>query len=154
MLVSDIYNPHPKSLSYKATVFEAVKELLKDEINAIAIINDKHKVIGILSLQDIAAATIPRQFRRNPLMAAAMYKRGFFTDMCQELKDQPVTSVMRKEFTTVTLTDNIMTITADFLKNDLYIVPVFDKGKYIGVITRTEIKDALIYGMRENLDEK
>jgi predicted transcriptional regulator len=55
---------------------------------------------------------------------------------------------MRKEFVSVSLHDNIMAVTADFLKNDLYIVPVIDKGAIIGVVTRSEIKKALIYGMR------
>jgi len=82
-------------------------------------------------------------------MAAAMYKQGFFTEMCQQLKDKPVTEVMRKEFISVDLDDNIMAVTADFLKNDLYLVPVLQKGKLLGVITRTEIKKALLYGMRE-----
>ena len=41
-----------------------------------------------------------------------------------------------------------MAVTADFLKNDLYIVPVVEKGELLGVVTRSEIKKALAYGMR------
>jgi predicted transcriptional regulator len=149
MLIADIYRPHPKTFSYTATVFAALQELDKDEVNALIILDGKKKVVGVLSLQDVAAATVPRQFRKNVGMAAAMYKRGFFTDMCQDLKDVPVSAVMRKEFMVVSLHDNIMAITADFLKNDLYIVPVIEKGELIGVVTRSEIKKALLYGMRD-----
>ncbi len=149
MLISEIFHTNPKTLKATATIKQAVDELMKDEINALVVVNDQHKVVGILSLQDIAAATIPRQFRKNIRMAAAMYKQGFFTEMCQQLKDKPVTEVMRKEFISVDLDDNIMAVTADFLKNDLYLVPVLQKGKLLGVITRTEIKKALLYGMRE-----
>ena len=132
-----------------ASVLEAVEELIKDEVNGLVVINDKKKVMGLLSLQDIAAATVPRQFRKNVRMAAAMYKPGFFTEMCQQIKDDPVSTVMRKEFITVDLDDNIMAVTADFLKNDLYIVPVIEKGQLLGVVTRSEIKKALHYGMRK-----
>lgn len=149
MLIADIYHKHPKTLSPHATVFEAVQELLKDEVNGFIIVNEKEKVVGVLSLQDIAGATVPRQFRKNTRMAAAMYRRGFFTDVCQQLKDKHVSSIMRKDFIAVDLDDNIMAVTADFLKNDLYIVPVIKDGKLIGIITRTEIKKALLYGMRD-----
>jgi predicted transcriptional regulator len=149
MLIADIYRPHPKTFGFTATVFAALQELDKDEVNALIILNDRKKVVGVLSLQDVAAATVPRQFKKNTFMAAAMYKRGFFTEMCQELKDLPVSAVMRKEFMTVSLHDNIMAITADFLKNDLYIVPVIEKGELVGVVTRSEIKKALLYGMRD-----
>jgi tRNA nucleotidyltransferase (CCA-adding enzyme) len=152
MLISEIYHKHPKTLNLNATVSEAVEELIKDEVNALVIIDDKRKVIGVLSLQDIAAATVPRQFRKNVRMAAAMYKPGFFTEMCQQIKDEPVSTVMRKEFITVNLDDNIMAVTADFLKNDLYIVPVIQKGELLGVVTRSEIKKALHYGMRKVSD--
>lgn len=149
MLISEIYHPHAKVISKDARIIDAVEELLKDEVNALVVVDKHKKPVGVLSLQDIAAATVPRQFRKNIRMAAAMYKRGFFTEMCQELKDKPVTDVMRKEFVAVSLDDNIMAITADFLKNDLYLVPVIESGHLKGVVTRTEIKKALHYGMRE-----
>jgi predicted transcriptional regulator len=153
MLISEIYHKHAKTLSASASVSEAVDELLRDEVNALVILSAKEKVVGVLSLQDIAAATLPRQFRKNVRMAAAMYKRGFFTEMCQLIKDEPVTSIMRKEFISVDLHDNIMAVIADFLKNDLYMVPVIDKGHLVGVVTRSEIKKALHYGMRNTESE-
>lgn len=149
MLISEIYHSHAKTISNTATINQAVDELMKDEVNALMVLNEKEQIVGVISLQDIAAATIPRQFRRNVRMADAMYKRGFFTDMCQELKNVPITQLMRKEYVVVNLHDNIMAVTADFLKNDLYIVPVVEKGKLLGVVTRTEIKKALQYGMRD-----
>ncbi len=154
MLISEIYHPHPKTILGSTTIESAVNELLTDEVNALIVVDDQKKILGVLSSQDIAAHTIPRQFRKNIRMAAAMYKHGFFTEMCQELKSMPVTKVMRKEFSTVDLHDNIMAVTADFLKNDLYIVPVIEKGKLLGVVTRTEIKKALQYGMRDLTTKK
>lgn len=149
MLISEIYHPRPKTIKDTATVLEAVEELVHDDVNGLVVINKNEKVVGVLSLQDIAAATVPRQFKRNIRMASAMYKRGFFTEMCQTIKDWPVKEIMRREYVAVNFDDNIMAVTADFLKNDLYIVPVIQKGKLVGVVTRTEIKKALVYGMRE-----
>lgn len=147
MLIKDVCHKHPKILTSGATIGEAVQSLLEDEVNGLIVVDDKGHVEGVLSLQDIAAATVPSQFRSNVQMASAMYKLGFFAEMCLQLKEKPVTSLMRTEYISVGLEDNIMAVTADFLKNDLYIVPVLEKGVLVGVITRTEIKKAIAEGM-------
>ncbi|MCB9813253.1 MAG: CBS domain-containing protein [Pseudomonadales bacterium] len=148
MLISELYHKHVITISQDATVLEALKVLIEKRVNGLIVFDNDNKVTGVLALQDIAAATIPRQFRHNIQMAAAMYRPGFFSENCEEIKNKPVYSVMRKKFTITNLNDNIMTVAADFLKNDLYIVPVIEKGKLLGVITRSEIKRALAYGMR------
>lgn len=147
MLISDLYHKNPRVISHTASILEVMLELVKDEINGLIVV-DGDTVKGVISLQDIAAATVPKQFQNNIHMAAAMYRRGFFSENAQAIKDKPVTKIMRKSFVSVSLHDNIMAITADFLKNDLYIVPVIEKEKLIGIVTRTEIKKALAYGMR------
>lgn len=150
MLIKEVYNPNHIQIPQYTTVGEALALLANDEVNALLVTDLNDKVCGVLSIQDIAGATIPEQFRSNIRIATAMYRKGFFTQTCQELKSKPVSSIMRRTFVTVTLDDNIMAVTADFLKNDLYIVPVVDElEKVVGVVTRTEIKKALVYGMRE-----
>lgn len=148
MLISELYHPNPITISEDDSVLEALEIFLSKKVNGLIVVNAADEVVGVLALQDIAAATIPRQFRHNVQMAAAMYRPGFFSDTCAEIKDSPVKKVMRKNFTVVSLSDNIMAVTADFLKNDLYIVPVIEKGELLGVVTRSEIKKALAYGMR------
>lgn len=151
MLIEDIYHPHAVTISDDATVHQTLERCIKQKVNGLVVLNQQQQVVGVLSVQDIAAATIPNQFKQNLGMAAAMYKKGFFHEMCDEIKDFSVQKIMRKNFEYVNLHDNIMAITAEFLKNDLYIVPVIEKGELLGVVTRSEIKAALAYGM--NLGE-
>lgn len=147
MLIKDIYYPHPRIINENLTIKEAVKQFVEKEFNGFIVLSDKNKVVGILSLQDIAAATVPSEFRKNISMAAAMYRQGFFHEICNEIKDKKIKEIMRKEFVTVSVHDNIMAITADFLKNDLYIVPVIENDKLIGIVTRSEIKRAIAQTM-------
>ena len=148
MLISELYHEQVITVKTTDTISHAVSVLLSKRVNGLIVEDDKNTVVGVLALQDVAAATIPRQFRQNVQMAAAMYRKGFFSESCTAIKDLPVAKFMRKNFTVVSLSDNIMAVTADFLKNDLYIVPVIEKGKLLGVVTRSEIKKALAYGMR------
>ena len=149
MLIKDIYHKDPITVTEDLTVKEALEVIVKKRINGVIVTdkNNKNKVKGVLAIQDIAAATVPRQFRKNLGMAAAMYKKGFFHEMCAEIKDLPVTKIMRKNFEWVTLEDHILSITAEFLHGDLYIVPVIENKELVGVVTRSEIKKALLYGM-------
>jgi len=148
MLISEVYHHRPVTIKKDATAREALWKLLDKKINGLVVVDDKKRVLGILSLQDIAAATVPRQFRKNIAMAAAMYRKGFFSEQSKSIQDKLVSEIMRKDFVSVSLHENIMAVTADFLKNDLYIVPVVDKKKLVGIVTRSEIKHALAYGMR------
>lgn len=148
MLIKEIFRSNPKTISTDATIKEVVDLLVGQKINGLIVLDKSGAVKGVVSLQDVAAATIPRQFKDNIGMAAGMYRKGFFTEMCQQLMNQSVTTIMRKEFVTVSLDDNIMAVTADFLKNDLYLVPVVENKKLLGIVTRSEIKRAIAYGMR------
>lgn len=148
MLISELYHKHAHTVKENIKVVDALHIFIEKKINGLIVLNSRDEVVGVLALQDIAAATVPRQFRHNIQMAVAMYKPGFFSENCDEIKDKPVSEVMRKKFTVTSLHDNIMAVTADFLKNDLYIVPVVEKGELLGVVTRSEIKKALAYGMR------
>jgi predicted transcriptional regulator len=114
------------------------------------VIDDNDKVVGVLSVQDIAGSVIPKSFQENTSMASAMFKEGFFQEQCDTIKKKQVKDLMRTEFIRVTLESSLMEVCADFLKNDLYIVPVFDDKKHIiGIITRSEIKKIMYKCMNE-----
>lgn len=165
MLIEEIYHKDPLCVSQDMKVVDAVKELLHHKFNALLVVNSstgstsslqassgQKKLVGVLSLQDIAAATVPEEFRENIFMAHAMYRRGFFAERVKEIKNKPVKEIMRTDFVTVRLDTNIMAVTADFLKNDLYIVPVVENGELKGVVTRSEIKHAIAreLGLEQN----
>ncbi len=147
MLIKDFYHRLPHTIRPEEKIGKALQHLLDQEHNGFIVVDKQKRVLGILSIQDIAAAAIPEEFRQNVGMAKAMYRKGYFHEACKELSHQLVKDVMRKKFISVTLTDNIMAIIADFLENDLYVVPVIEDKKLIGVVTRTEVKMALAKGM-------
>jgi acetoin utilization protein AcuB len=130
-----------------STVHEALKKMHQEDCNSLCVLSESGHLEGIITLQDIAGAAVPPEFVENSNMSEAMYKQGFFTEQCRNLAAKPIRSVMRKEFITVTPETHIMTIMADFLNNDLYNVPVVEDDQLVGVMTRTDIRDALLKGM-------
>ena len=147
MLIEKLYHERPRTVSPDETIIKVVRRMLRDDVNGYVVVDASKKVVGVVSLQDIAGAIVPQEFKDNPRIALAMYKKSFFHDLCHGLEQQPVRSIMRKKFLTVDLETNILAILADFLVGDLYIVPVVEQGKLIGIVTRTEIKRAIMEGM-------
>lgn len=149
MLIHEIYHPHVLTIPTDTSLGKAMKKMEEHQVNSFVITNEYGRIQGILSLQDIAGAIVPQEFKDNIGMAQAMYKRGYFHEACQEWKDIPVSRVMRRDFLSVNLETNIFSVMADFLKGDLYIVPVIEAGKCIGIVTRTEIRKALLDGFNK-----
>lgn len=147
MIVSDIYNTQAAPIYESMTVQEALQILVTKHYNGVIVVNKKGSLVGILSLQDIAAAIVPIEMREHINLASAMYKPSFFQEQCDALKNSKVKEIMRKDFIVATPTTSVMEVAADFLRNGLYLVPICEKGKVIGVVTRSEIKKALAWGM-------
>lgn len=147
MQIAKVYQNITRTINENITVLEALSKLMENPFNSLIVASNDEKVVGIISIQDIAGATVPEQFQENINMADAMYKEGFFKEICQVVKNKLVSEVMRKNILTVTPDTHIMVIMADFLKNDCYMVPVVEGGKLLGIVTRTEIKRALAEAM-------
>lgn len=153
MLIEEIYNPRPRTISVEKTIGEAVQSMFEQCCNGYIVVDKRDHVVGVLSLQDIAAFLLPVEFRQNANMSEAMYRKGLFSELCQEIKNKRVSEVMRKEIVTVDLKTNILTVLADFLQNDLYIIPVIEQDHLIGVLTRTEVRKAIVAGMAQSSRE-
>ena len=149
MLIEQIYNKHPRTISADKTIGEAIQSMFEQCCNGYIVVDHRDHVMGVLSLQDIAGKLLPPEFRDNANMTQAMYRKGFFVELCQEIRNKPITLVMRKDFVSVDLKANILMVLSDFLQNDLYIIPVIEQDHLIGVLTRTEVRKAIASGMLE-----
>lgn len=150
MKIDQIFNNHVQTIHQDNTIGEAISLIHNKHFNGLVVVDDSDKVVGVLSVQDIAGAIIPESFQENTSMAAAMFKEDFFQEQCNLIKKKQIKQLMRTEFIRVTMESSLMEVCADFLKNDLYIVPVFDDKKHlIGIITRSEIKKVIHKCMHE-----
>lgn len=140
---------HANTILVNSSVREALEKMKHEDCNSLCVLSEQGHLEGIITLQDIAGAAVPPEFVENSSMAEAMHKEGFFAEECKKLAEKPIKNIMRKEFITATPETHILTIMADFLNNDLYNVPVVEDDHLIGVITRTDIRDALTKEMRE-----
>ncbi len=143
MTIHTLYRRNPQLIQENASVYEALGSLLKNNISSLIIINNQQEPIGIISVVDIVKNIVPDEFQEHVEVAVAMHKHHFFAEMCEKVANKKVSDIMCREFITAKPDTHLMTIAADFLKNNLFIVPIVDNNKVIGVITRTEIITAI-----------
>lgn len=141
-IVEGFFRRDAITIDVNATVKEALLIMDQKKTNGLLVV-DGMRVAGVLALQDIAAAVIPDEMKHDASLAGAMFKEGYFEEGTKNVLKQKVTDVMRTDFLTVKPGASILEIAADFLQNDLYIVPVVENGELVGVVTRTEIRRAL-----------
>jgi len=147
MIVEEIYHKGLISADPEMKVKDALHLMDKKDIGGLPVLKGDD-LVGILSLQDIAAKTVPDEFKANPGLALAMNSPTFFKEMCDSVAEMKVKDIMRKDFLKVDLKTNIMAVMTDFLLKDLYHVPVVDENdRVIGIVARNEIKKALLSRM-------
>ncbi len=147
ILVEDLYRKDAATIPATATVRQALEQMQADSSNGLLVLEGEDKVVGIISLQDIAGAIVPDEMQENANLANALFREGFFEELANKLTRKKVTEIMRTEYKTVTRQASILEIAADFLQSDLYIVPVVEDDKLLGVVTRTEIRRAMANAM-------
>ncbi len=129
------------------SVKEVLELLIKKHFNGVVVFNKADTLVGVFCIQDVTAAIVPVEIQENAHLADAMYKEHFFQEMCAKIKNKKVKDVMRREFLTVELETSVMKVAAEFLTTNVYVFPVVENEKVIGIITRSEIKKALAHGM-------
>jgi CBS domain-containing protein len=147
MVIKEIYNTHISPVHEGMTVKEALDLFIKKDLNSVLVIDIHEKLVGILSLQDIAAAIVPSEIRANPSLAEAMYKPYFFHEAAQSIESKSIKEFMRTTFICVSPKTNVMAVAADFFMNDLYIVPVCENDKLVGIVTRSDLRQAFAKAM-------
>ena len=143
MVVESVYRKNPIVITEDATIRDAIKLFVEKHSNGVLVVDKNEELIGIVSLQDIIGSLVPSEMQERLNLTHAMHKEGFLEELTKETGERSVKEVMRKTYMTATLATDILEIAADFLHNDLYIIPVIEEGKLVGVITRSEIKKVL-----------
>ncbi|MHB8137842.1 MAG: CBS domain-containing protein [Smithellaceae bacterium] len=126
--VRDILNNKPKetwSISPKSSVLDALKIMDEKEIGALMVMDEKHKVLGIITERDYARKIILKG---------------------KSSKDTKVEEIM-------TPTEHMFTVSPDATVADCMVlitgkrirhVPVFDKRRYVGLISIGDMVKSVI----------
>ncbi|MEH0664846.1 CBS domain-containing protein [Vibrio scophthalmi] len=154
LTVSDIVNSNAPVLRQDTPLYAAIDQFLQHNTNGAAVCDEQGKLVGFFSAHDVMTEMwcqdyIPdTQVTIGQLMKTDVVTIGFeerLTDVMEFLaldKDQiyPTTAMgIATRLSTLSLEERVKSIKV----NRPQILPVLNDGKYVGVVSRTEVLRAL-----------
>jgi CBS domain-containing protein len=124
ILVADFMNHQPHVVSDTTNVRQAVELLLREKIIGVPVIDKDNNLVGYLSEQDCIEELLNDAFH------------------CEE--PGSVAKVMQRNVMSVTPSTSIVELAQIIIKNRPKNYPVIDQGKLVGLISRTNVLQALV----------
>ena len=128
---------------HHATIREAMKIFVEQKINSVVVVDDDHRVVGMLSSIDVIQYIVPDYLEEDRHLAS--FEAGdVFARRVREVADQPVTRSMSKDIKTIQPNHTLIAAVTLLSEHRINQLPVVDEtGKLIGYIGRSNIKQAI-----------
>jgi CBS domain-containing protein len=130
-------------------IAEAARTLLEHHISGMPVLDTKGKLVGVVSQGDfMRRAEIGTQRRRSRWLKLLLGPGHEATDFVHE-RGRKVGEVMNDQPITVSEDATLEEVTATMEKNDIKRVPVMRADKLVGIVTRTNLVQAVLDLARE-----
>ena len=142
MQVKDIVKP-AVIVSDTDTFATALKSMITQQTNTLLVADDEGRLSGEVTVTDLLSAVVPDTLNGIEVMKHFTTDEAFIASI-EIVKDLPVGEFMSKDYTSLTLNDDLMTIVATAITNERARIPVVDKDEHpIGIISRQGLKQIL-----------
>jgi CBS domain-containing protein len=120
-----------------ATVAEAARLMLDRDVSALPVLNDRDRVVGILTQSDFGLSPKFRPLVENvySLLGSTSTPEHLERTACQ-VGNKLVRNVMRRNVISVRQDDSIEHVARLMMRWQIHRLPVIDDGKLAGIITR------------------
>lgn len=132
MLVGNRMSRNPITTYPKASVPDAMKVMHASKVRQLPVLNDKGKLVGIVSLGDLLRAS------PSPVTSLSEWELNYLLDRLK------VESVMTTEVITVTEDTTIEEAGRLMAENDIRGLPVMRDGALVGIITESHLFKVLL----------
>jgi CBS domain-containing protein len=143
MKVKDVMITDIITVKKEATYKEVAVVLTNKNISGVLVVDDAGKLIGVVSEKDLFKVLYPyyQSFYETPEQYLDLERRE---DKINEVFDHKIESFMTKELVTISPDAPIMEAGSLMLAKKVHRLPVVDKGKLIGLVTRELIYRAIL----------
>lgn len=138
MLVQDAMLPNPLTVTPETSVAQFVDDVLGSNQTTGVVVNEDGILLGVVSVLDVFRRILPSYVDLGENLASIIHE-GFFDEAFAELAAVPVKSVMVPEVHTLAPDEGIMRAVKIFVFERFKTIPVVDKGRYVGSVTRRSV---------------
>lgn len=142
------------SVTPEHNVQDVAEILLTNRISAVPVINDKGKLVGIVSEGDLMRrAESGTEHERSWWLRLLMGREGLAQEYVRE-HARRVSDVMTRDVITATRETPLAEIASLLERNRIKRVPIVDNGKVVGIVSRANLLQALASLRKEIAVEK
>ena len=143
MKVSDVMARRVISILPEASILEAVKLMLKNHISGLPVIDDRGKLVGILTEGDLLRRPEIGTERRRSRWLNALFGPGEAADAYVHSHSRKVKDVMTRDPVTVRESTPLHEVVHLMERRNIKRLPVTRAAKVIGIISRANLIRAL-----------
>ena len=121
--ISDVMKTNVVTVEKGTPVMRAVEKLVEHNFSGLPVVDDRNRVVGILSEKDVLA------------LAVRIHDRSYESGDA----DLKVDDFMTRDVVTVEAGESFTSLCSCLIKNQFRRVPVVANGKLVGIISRKDI---------------
>lgn len=134
----------PHLIKDSSTFFEVLTEMVRQKTNSLIVTDSEGKVVGEVSVLNLLKQIVPHYISDESEIMGHFVTEDVFREDIEKAKNAPVTNFMVENPPIITLKDTLVEATVLAMSSERSRVVVVDEAhKPIGVLTRTEIKQAI-----------
>ena len=153
MKVSELMNPRVVKVDPKTPLREILPLILRTHLNDIVVVNNKDKLLGIVTYGDLSRRLLPTQ-QELAEHEDYMTDPSLMEDRVVDIVNVPVEEVMTRKVITVSPHSDAIKAGATMTAHHVKQLPVVEKEKVIGIISHTDIGWGLMMKYSEHLKSK
>jgi CBS domain-containing protein len=138
MKVSELMSPRVVTVSPKTPLREVLQLMLRYHLNDIVILDDDHRLAGIVTYPDLSRKLLPTEadlMEHEEYMTTPESMEDRFTEMTSV----PVEEIMTRNVITASPDLEALKAGATMTANRVKQLPVVRNGKVVGIISHTDI---------------
>lgn len=125
------------------TLEDAVRKMIKEQANALIVVDEDGVFAGELNVSDLFEAIVPMELDGDGV-ADYFNSEEKFIDAIKDARDKPIEMFVSQNAEPVLMTDSIMTVAAAAIAHQHSRIPVVDReNRPIGVISRRGLKQII-----------
>lgn len=146
MKAKDVMNPHVVSINMNKSVKELVNLLSRKEVSEVPVIDDNGRLVGVVTQNDLVIGEQRLHF--PPFIhildgIVFLENTKHFEEDLRRAVASNVKDLMSTEFISVKDDVSLDEIIKIFKENDVNVIPVVDRERLVGIITRADVIKAI-----------
>ncbi len=131
------------TVSPTATYEEAAEIMRSSRISGAPVVDDKGRIVGIISEKDLFRAMFPL-YEEYAVTPETMIDRESQEEDVELIRKQPVERYMVRKVATIGPDSPILSAGGLMLAHGFHRLPVVDDGKLVGIVTREDIYSVIL----------